>query len=266
MATTSEGSLMAAVVTADAASPQTNSGRKLLLPINASGVAARLEGACGSLPARLLIIGCLALPAAYVTGAGRNRCRRRARCKEPVPGLAPEYRGSFTHPAFEYDVFLVVKLEAPYWGWWRALGQTEEISICCAGSAVSLREVTGTTVLEGIVQGKSGTIVGTVVQDGVRGGDFTLTPAEGCTSIVAPDTFFVEQLIKHAGSMDAPPTESDVTERTSDITEEESSCQDIRAEEPRPLAQARRVPEFCTCAACRKRLARSTARAELPQP
>lgn len=334
MATSSVASPVAVAVTADTAGPTAEGssalhiaeGSRALLPLaTAPDASARLRAACGAHPVLVAVIGCLAAPAAYAIGKGASRCRRRARGREPLrvggaaePALAideelsPVYRGRFTHPAFEGEVPVVVKLEAAYRGWWRALGQTEKIDVCRSGSAVSFREVKGATILEGNIQSGSGAIVGTVVQDGVRGGAFELTPeqdssawstprsarappedqelaavrqrlrairenneaklrssaalAEGCGSAVAPDASSVMQVPKHAGLADAPPTPP------SDFSDDDVVCQEILSDEHGPFAQshavasdgsgkARRVPEFCTCAACKEKLALTGAQA-----
>lgn len=100
--------------------------------------------------------------------------------KSQPKDLAPVYRGSFTHPAFgDGDNDIVVKLEASNRGLWTALGQTEKINVSHSESAVVLSsDALVKTVLEGDIQSGSGAIVGTVVQNGVRGGAFKLMPEQ----------------------------------------------------------------------------------------
>ncbi|CAK0847919.1 unnamed protein product, partial [Prorocentrum cordatum] len=236
VATSSVSPARAVAVIADTAGPgaegshalhSAEGGSALLPTATGPDALSRLRAACGAHPVRVAALGCLVAPAAYAVGKARSRCRRRSGGREPLRGsgaaepalameedLSPVYRGSFRHPAFEGEVPVVVRLDAAYRGSWLALGQTEEIDVCRSGSAVSLREVGGATILEGSIQSGTGAIFGTVVQDGVRGGAFELTPEPlgqeppGWSPAAAPDASFVAQVPKHAGlaDADAPPT------------------------------------------------------------
>ncbi|CAK0847918.1 unnamed protein product [Prorocentrum cordatum] len=226
VATSSVSPARAVAVIADTAGPgaegshalhSAEGGSALLPTATGPDALSRLRAACGAHPVRVAALGCLVAPAAYAVGKARSRCRRRSGGREPLRGsgaaepalameedLSPVYRGSFRHPAFEGEVPVVVRLDAAYRGSWLALGQTEEIDVCRSGSAVSLREVGGATILEGSIQSGTGAIFGTVVQDGVRGGAFELTPEPlgqeppGWSPAAAPDASFVAQALSRA--------------------------------------------------------------------
>lgn len=81
------------------------------------------------------------------------------------------YIGKFSHPEFGASpIEIVVKMPDLTWA---ALGQTASIVVERNGKAITIREVDGPTAMEGNFD-EQGTISGIVIQDGVRGGSFSL--------------------------------------------------------------------------------------------
>jgi len=105
----------------------------------------------------------------------------------PKPEGPTSYDGHFTHPAFRamgYDQWrnmrVHIELFTPTDGTWTALGDTMDVHFVRDGSTVDIVEIDGPTTFAGKI-GEDKVIRGEVIQDGVHGGDFELTPSAQTT-------------------------------------------------------------------------------------
>jgi len=89
-----------------------------------------------------------------------------------------DYMGAFTHPSFGHaDIPIVVTLLTTSEGNWSTLGQSERITVQRDGKTIRLKDERCATTFDGheII---GGTLIGTVSQNGVPGGQFQLQPCK----------------------------------------------------------------------------------------
>jgi len=86
------------------------------------------------------------------------------------------YTGTLSHPAFGSDeISIEVTLHGSCTGKWKALDQSQEITVQRDGKRISLTDKLGSTTLDGR-ESIGGMLIGVVIQQGLAGGRFRLRP------------------------------------------------------------------------------------------